>query len=63
VSFIQQEIYQDNDPGKPVRPQVARWRLPSEPWAFVIDRKGRITWRVEGIFSAGELARAVDAVK
>jgi hypothetical protein len=63
VSFIQQEIYQDNDPGKPVRPQVARWRLPSEPWAFVIDRKGRITWRVEGIFSAGELARAVEAVK
>jgi hypothetical protein len=63
VSFIQQEIYQDNDPGKPVRPQVARWRLPTEPWAFVIDRKGRVAWRAEGIFSAGELARAVDAVK
>jgi hypothetical protein len=63
VAFIQQEIYQDNDPGKPVRPQVARWRLPTEPWAFVIDRKGRIAARFEGVFSAGELARAVDAVK
>jgi hypothetical protein len=63
VSFIQQEIYQDNDPGKPVRPQVARWRLPTEPWAFVVDRHGRITSRFEGVFSAGELGRAVEAVK
>jgi hypothetical protein len=63
VTFIQQEIYQDNDPGKPVRPQVARWRLPTEPWAFVIDRRGRIAARFEGVFSVGELARAVEAVK
>jgi hypothetical protein len=63
VAFIQQEIYQDNDPGKPIRPQVARWRLPTEPWAFVIDRRGRITSRFEGVFSVGELARAVEAVK
>ncbi|MGI9100779.1 MAG: hypothetical protein ACR2H2_20220 [Solirubrobacteraceae bacterium] len=63
VTFIQQEIYQDNDPGKPVRPQVARWRLTTEPWAFVIDRHGRIASRFEGVFSVGELARAVQQVK
>jgi hypothetical protein len=63
VTFIQQEIYQDNDPGKPIRPQVARWRLPTEPWTFVIDRHGRIAARFEGVFSVGELARAVQAVK
>ncbi len=63
VTFIQQEIYQDNDPGKPVRSQVARWRLPTEPWAFVIDRHGKISSRFEGVFSVGELARAVEAVK
>lgn len=63
VTFIQQEIYQDNDPGKPVRSQVARWRLPTEPWAFVIDRRGRIASRFEGVFSVGELARAVAQVK
>jgi hypothetical protein len=63
VTFIQQEIYRDNDPGKPVRPQVARWRLPTEPWAFVIDRHGRIASRFEGVFSVGELARAVQQVK
>jgi hypothetical protein len=63
VTFIQQEIYQDNDPGKPVRPQVARWRLPTEPWAFVVDRHGRIASRFEGVFSVGELARAVQQVR
>ena len=63
VTFIQQELYQDNDPGKPVRPLVARWRLPTEPWAFVIDRQGKIASRFEGVFSVGELARAVAQVK
>jgi len=63
VAFIQQEIYQDNDPGKPVRSQVARWRLQTEPWTFVIDRAGKIAARFEGVFSAGELARAVAKVR
>lgn len=63
VTFIQQEIYQDNDPGKPVRPQVASWRLTTEPWAFVVDRQGKIAARFEGVFSVGELARAVQKVK
>ena len=63
VTFIQQEIYQDNDPGKPFRPQVLRWRLPTEPWAFVIDRDGKVAARFEGVFSVGELARAVERVR
>jgi hypothetical protein len=63
VTFIQQEIYQDNDPGKPYRSQVTRWRLPSEPWAFVVDRRGKIAARFEGVFSVGELARAVERAK
>jgi hypothetical protein len=63
VTFIQQEIYQDNDANKPVRPQVAKWRLPTEPWCFVIDRTGRISARFEGVFSTGELARAVAKVQ
>ena len=63
VAFIQQEIYQDNDPGKPYRQQVLAWRLPTEPWAFVIDRRGKVAARFEGVFSVGELARAVERVK
>lgn len=63
VEFIQQEIYQDNDPGRPYRPQVLAWRLETEPWAFVIDRRGKVAARFEGVFSARELARAVERVK
>jgi hypothetical protein len=63
VTFIQQEIYQDNDANKPVQEQVAKWRLPTEPWCFVIDRRGRVSARFEGVFSTGELARAVAKVQ
>lgn len=63
VTFIQQEIYRDNDFNKGPRPQVTAWHLPSEPWAFVIDRHGKITSRFEGVFSTGELARAVARVQ
>lgn len=62
VTFIQQEIYKDNKPPT-TRPQVDAYRLPSEPWAFVIDRHGIIRSRFEGVFSTGELARAVARVK
>ena len=57
-----QEIYKDNQVNKGVRPQVAAWGLASEPWTFVIDRKGRISARFEGAFSVGELQRAVAKV-
>ena len=58
VVFIHQEIYNDNKVENGFRPQVGKWRLPSEPWAFAIDRKGKVVDRLEGAFSAGELARA-----
>lgn len=63
VTFIQNEIWVDNNPSKDVRPQVKAWRLPSEPWAFVIDRRGTISTRFESVFSVGELARAVAKVQ
>jgi hypothetical protein len=58
VVFIHQEIYNDNKVEKGFRPQVGKWRLPSEPWAFAIDKQGKVVDRLEGAFSAGELARA-----
>ncbi|MBA3327369.1 MAG: hypothetical protein H0T43_03610 [Solirubrobacterales bacterium] len=63
VEFIQQEIYVDNNPSKGFREQVSKWRLPTEPWAYVIDRSGKVAARFEGVFSVGELARAVEKVK
>ena len=62
VAFIHQEIYKDNNVNKGFQSQVDAWRLPSEPWTFVIDKKGRISTRFEGAFSAGELQRAVAKV-
>src|SRR3712207_432446 len=50
VAFIHQEIYRDNQVNKGVQPPVAKWRLPSEPWTFVIDRDGKVAARFEGAF-------------
>jgi hypothetical protein len=63
VSFIHVEIYKDNQVNKGYLPQVAAYRLPTEPWVFVIDRTGRVRERFEGAFSVGELERAVAKVK
>lgn len=62
AEFIHMEIYNDNDPSKGVRPQVRAFHLPSEPWLFVIDRKGVIRSEIEGAFNVAELTRAVKGV-
>ena len=62
VAFIHMEIYKDNDPNKGVRPQVRAFHLPSEPWAFVIDRHGTISAAIEGAFGVADLTRAVKGV-
>ncbi|MDX6622064.1 MAG: hypothetical protein QOK36_4450, partial [Gaiellales bacterium] len=48
---------------KGYRPQVRAWRLPSEPWTFVIGSDGKIATRLEGAFSAAELRAAVGRVR
>jgi hypothetical protein len=63
VRFIHVEIYKDNDPANGVNKWVSQWRLPTEPFTFVVDRKGVIRARLEGAFSAGELERAVAKVR
>ena len=62
VDFIHIEIYKDNDPSKGTNRWVDQWRLPSEPFTFVVDKSGVIRQRFEGAFSAGELQRAVEKV-
>ena len=60
VEFIAQEIYVDNDINKGFRRQVGEWRLPTEPWTFVIGKDGRVVERFEGAVSVRELQSAVD---
>jgi hypothetical protein len=61
AAFIHQEIFRDNEVDKGFRPQVLEWKLPTEPWLFAVDARGRVAARIEGAFSAEELERAVDA--
>ncbi len=62
AAFIHMEIFNDNDPNKGVRQQVRAFRLPSEPWLFVIDRQGTIRTALEGPFGPEQLTRAVEEV-
>ena len=61
AAFIHMEIFNENDPSKGLRPQVSAFRLPSEPWAFVIDERGIVRERLEGAFGATELQEALEA--
>jgi hypothetical protein len=62
VAFIQQEIYVDNTVSKGLRPQLATYRLQTEPWIYVIDARGKIAARFEGALSVEELDAAVAGV-
>jgi hypothetical protein len=59
IRFIHVEIYMDNDPAKGQNRFVRQWRLPSEPWVFLVGRDGRVKAKFEGPVSVGELAAAV----
>jgi len=59
VRFVHVEIYQDNDPALGTNRWVREWKLPSEPWVFLVGRDGRIKARFEGAVSVDELLRAV----
>ena len=61
AEFVHMEIYRDNEVERGFRPQVLRWRLPTEPWLFTVDRRGRIAASLEGAFSARELEDALRA--
>jgi hypothetical protein len=60
AAFIHMEIYNDNDPGKGVRPQVRAFHLPTEPWLFTIDRHGIVRDAVEGAFGLKLMHEAVE---
>ncbi len=61
-NFIHVEIFANpqemrTDPSKGVvSPEVDQWRLPSDPWTFVLDKQGRVAAKFEGFVSYDELA-------
>jgi hypothetical protein len=63
VEFIHMEIYNENDPAKGLRPQLAAYGLQTEPWVFLIGSDGKIKQRMEGAFGVEELRTAVEDLK
>ena len=63
VEFIHQEIYNDNDPNKGLRPQLKPFGLQTEPWMFLIGSDGKVKKRIEGPFSVGELTADIEKLK
>ncbi|HEY7793692.1 MAG TPA: hypothetical protein VIA10_06790 [Gaiellaceae bacterium] len=61
IRFIHVEIYEDNDPAKGENRWVREWKLPSEPWVFLVGADGRVKGRFEGTVSVRELDDAVRA--
>jgi hypothetical protein len=62
VEFIHMEVYEDNDAGKPVRPQLRAFGLRTEPWTFLIDRDGVVRDRIEGAYGVSELEDALQTI-
>ncbi len=59
VRFIHVEVYEDNDPANGFNRWMQEWKLPTEPWTFVVDADGTIAARFEGTVSVNELEQAV----
>jgi hypothetical protein len=62
ADFIHMEVYNDNDPGKGIRPQLRTYHLPTEPWTFLIDRDGIIRDRIEGAYGVAELEQGLRSI-
>ncbi len=64
--FVHVEVYDNLDASEfgelEVVPAVDEWRLPSEPWVFVVDAGGVIARRFEGTIGVDELEEALTGV-
>ena len=60
LRFIHVEIYKDNDPSLGFNKWVREWRLPTEPFTFLVGADGNIKERFEGPASARELTAAIE---
>lgn len=67
INFIHIEIYTGlpNPAGNnwEIAPAMAAFGLTTEPWVYILDQSGRVTYRVEGMFSADEIERHLQEVR
>ena len=62
ANVIHVEIYEYPFDGQRVSGAVQEWNLPSEPWAFIVDRGGVVRERFEGAAPVEELEPALESV-
>jgi hypothetical protein len=60
IRFIHVEVFEDNDPAKGYNRWMQEWKLPTEPWTFLVGADGKIAARFEGTVSVNELEQAVN---
>jgi hypothetical protein len=61
VNFIHIEVYKNANPADGYAPTFLQWHLQTEPWVFIVNRRGIITARFEGPSAASELDAAIRA--
>jgi hypothetical protein len=61
VVFTHQEIWQDAS-ASGLLPTVAEWGPQTEPWIFVVDGKGIIRAKFEGLTTAQEIEAALQQI-
>lgn len=60
MNFIHVEPYElPIGTERKVVPAARAWGLPTEPWVFVVDARGRVAAKFEGIVGASELQKAL----
>jgi hypothetical protein len=66
VNFIHVEVYENLDAASRedlvIVKAVEAWRLPSEPWVFVVDSRGFITAKFEGALDSEELTVVLEVL-
>ena len=60
VNFIHIEIYKNANPQNGYAPTVTQWGLQTEPWVFVVNRRGIISAKFEGPTPANEIEPAIN---
>ena len=60
---LQPVLTNDSPPNLTPVDATKQWRLPSEPWIFVVDKDGIVRSSLMLIFSDDELTEAIKAVE
>ena len=68
VDFVHIETYKGGHPDNSditkatINPFFDAWKVPSDPWVFIIDRSGNVSAKFDGMTAPDELAPALDVV-